>query len=541
MRVRVLFFGILKDLAGKSSDSLDLPDGALVRDLLEHYASRVPRVREALASLAVAVNQRYAGVETELRSDDEVALLPPVSGGSGEAEGERSSGQSASGRRYAARFASIVRAPIDTQGVLDRIKQGEDGAAAIFEGVVRNQTRGRKTLYLDYEAYEEMALHQMEALAEQALKEFKIRDVAVVHRLGRLEIGETSVLIVVAEWKAHLSERTATMPRSARLNSRGGYPYVHCFHRMIRPCILVFLVLVCGAVACAQQAPAQTQSEGTLKVDVKLVNVYVTVTDAHGAPVAGLKKENFRVQEDGRDQTISVFDKESAVPLSIALAIDTSLSTRHDLPLEQASAKRFARAILRSVDALSVFGFSETVLQSTSYTADMHRIEEGIDHIRLGAATALFDAVYFAARSLDRRQGRKVMVLITDGGDTVSKMDYKEAARAAEEAEALVYSIIVVPIEASAGRETGGEHALIQLSEDTGGRYYYATSMAQLDEAFRQISDELRTQYLLAYYPSQRLSNSQFRRIQVGVTGAAEPTSYHVRHRAGYYTTKSDF
>jgi Ca-activated chloride channel homolog len=190
---------------------------------------------------------------------------------------------------------------------------------------------------------------------------------------------------------------------------------------------------------------------------------------------------------------------------------------------------------------LSVFGFSETVLQSTSYTADMHRIEEGIDHIRLGAATALFDAVYLASRSLDRRQGRKVMVLITDGGDTVSKINYKEAARAAEEAEALVYSIIVVPIESSAGRETGGEHALIQLSEDTGGKYYYATSMSQLDDAFRQISDELRTQYLLAYYPSQRLSNSQFRRIQVGVTGAAEAISYHVRHRAGYYTTKSDF
>ena len=113
-----------------------------------------------------------------------------------------------------------------------------------------------------------------------------------------------------------------------------------------------------------------------------------------------------------------------------------------------------------------------------------------------------------------------MLVLITDGGDTISKIDYKEAARAAEEAEALVYSIIVVPIENSAGRETGGEHALIQLSEDTGGKYYYATSVSQLDEAFRQISDELRTQYLLAYYPSQRLSNSQFRRIQVGVSGA---------------------
>lgn len=279
----------------------------------------------------------------------------------------------------------------------------------------------------------------------------------------------------------------------------------------------------------------------TIKVDVKLVNVYVTVTDAHGAPVAGLKKENFSIEEDGQTQTIAVFDKESAVPLSIALAIDTSLSTRHDLPLEQASAKRFAQAILRPVDALAVFGFNEIVLQSTGYTADLRRIDEGIDHVRLGAATAVYDAVYLVSRSLDRRQGRKVIVLITDGDDTISKTDYKAAVRAAEEAEATVYSIIVVPIENSAGRETGGEHALIQLSEDTGGKYYYATSMAQLDDAFRQISDELRTQYLLAYYPSQRKSMSQFRRIHVAITGAEDAPSYRVRHRAGYYTSKSDF
>jgi len=305
------------------------------------------------------------------------------------------------------------------------------------------------------------------------------------------------------------------------------------------------LILVLVACAASAQQPPQNQStpspETTLKVDVKLVNVYVTVTDPHGAPVGGLKKENFTLAEDGREQTISVFDKESALPLSIALAIDTSLSTRHDLPLEQASAKRFARTILRPVDALSVFGFSESVLQSTSYTADLKRIDEGIDHIRLGAATALYDAIYLTSRSLDRRQGRKVIVLITDGGDTISRYDYKEALRAAEQAESIVYSIIVVPIENSAGRETGGEHALIQISEDTGGKYYYATSMAQLDDAFRQISDELRTQYLLAYYPSQRLSNSQFRRIQVKVSGPPDASSYHARHRAGYYTTKSDF
>ena len=162
-------------------------------------------------------------------------------------------------------------------------------------------------------------------------------------------------------------------------------------------------------------------------------------------------------------------------------------------------------------------------------------------HLRVGAATALYDAIYLASRSLDHRKGRKVMVLITDGGDTISRVDYKEALRAAEEAEALVYSIIIVPIESSAGRETGGEHALIQLSEDTGGKYYYATSIAQLDEAFRKISDELRTQYLLAYYPSQRASFSEFRRIEVKVAGVPDVGGIPRAARAGYYSVKSEF
>jgi Ca-activated chloride channel family protein len=133
------------------------------------------------------------------------------------------------------------------------------------------------------------------------------------------------------------------------------------------------------------------------------------------------------------------------------------------------------------------------------------------------------------------------MVVITDGGDTVSKVDYQGALRAAQEAEAIVYSIIIVPIEASAGRDTGGEHALIQLSEDTGGRYFYATSAPEIDEAFRRISDELRTQYLLAYYPSDRMANSDFRRLQVTVSGLPEAPSFQVRHRTGYYTSKSEF
>jgi Ca-activated chloride channel homolog len=221
------------------------------------------------------------------------------------------------------------------------------------------------------------------------------------------------------------------------------------------------------------------------------------------------------------------------------LDIDTSLSTRKDLPLELSSARRFVHAILRPVDALSLYGFSEIVSEVVPFTSDAKAVDRGIDRIRLGSATALYDALYLGSHALVPRVGRKVMVVITDGGDTVSKVDYKEAVRSAQEAEAIVYSIIVVPIEASAGRDTGGEHALIQISEDTGGKYFYATSLSELDDAFQKISDELRTQYLLAYYPSRRLSDSDFRRLQVSIDGLPAGSDFKVRHRTGYYTSKS--
>ena len=290
--------------------------------------------------------------------------------------------------------------------------------------------------------------------------------------------------------------------------------------------------------AAATQSPEITDDDNPIKVEVKLVNVFVTVTDDHGSPVGNLNKDNFQLLEDGQPQKISIFSKESELPLSIVLDIDTSLSTRRDLPLEVNSARRFAHAILRPVDGLSVYAFNESVLQAIPFTADLKVIDRGIDHLPLGSATALFDAVYLGSEALEKRQGRKVMVIITDGGDTVSKTDYQQALRAAQISEAIVYSIIVVPIEASAGRDTGGEHALIQLSEDTGGKYYYATTVPQLDAAFRAISDELRTQYLLAYYPSRRLADSDFRQIDVKLTGVDNGADYKTRHRSGYYTSK---
>ncbi|MGE5206002.1 MAG: VWA domain-containing protein [Chlamydiota bacterium] len=293
------------------------------------------------------------------------------------------------------------------------------------------------------------------------------------------------------------------------------------------------------AKAAQQKRPDDDQSAATFRVNVKLVNVFATVVDQNGAPVGGLTKQDFTVFEDGKPQKIAVFNRESGLPLSIVLEVDTSLSTYKDLHLELESARRFARTILRPVDALALFQFSEIVDELTPFTSDLKRIDNGISRVRPGAATAMYDALYLGARALSRRQGRKVLVVITDGGDTVSTTDYQQALRAAQEAEAIVYSIIVVPIEADAGRDIGGEHALIQLSRDTGGKYFYASGINQLDEAFRKISDELRTQYLLAYYPSERLSDSDFRRIKILVNKPAG-NDWTVRARTGYYTSKAE-
>lgn len=185
MQIRVLFFGVLKELVGRSSDTVDLPEGARLQDVLSHYVRQAPRLQSMLPALALSVNQEYSLGDRALAAGDEVALLPPVSGGGSELMTPRGD-------------IRIVREPITTQAVLSALKRPADGAAVVFEGVVRDHTRDRRTLYLDYEAYEAMALKQLEVLAERARKRFGAPGISIIHRLGRLQIGETSVLIVVA-------------------------------------------------------------------------------------------------------------------------------------------------------------------------------------------------------------------------------------------------------------------------------------------------------------------------------------------------------
>lgn len=186
MRVEVLLFGMLKDFVGASSETLELPEGSTVRDLLTTYRERVARFGAYEKSLAVSVNQEYARPDRRLSDGDEVGFLPPVSGGVEEAV------KPVQGR------VALVRERIDSEELVSSIKQPQDGAVVVFDGVVRDNSRGRRTLYLDYEAYEDMARKELESLTSQALTRFAIRDVSIVHRLGRIEIGESSVLIVVA-------------------------------------------------------------------------------------------------------------------------------------------------------------------------------------------------------------------------------------------------------------------------------------------------------------------------------------------------------
>lgn len=181
MQIRVLFFGILKDVTGRSSDVITLPDQATAGDVIGHYEAQIGALRGLLPSIAISVNQEYVAPDVLLRAGDEVALLPPVSGGSPEDT----------------LFIQLVRERIVPHDIIPRLERPEDGAIVIFDGIVRNNSRGRRTLYLDYEAYEPMALKKLRELATDAMKQFAIRNVAILHRLGRIEIGESSVLIAV--------------------------------------------------------------------------------------------------------------------------------------------------------------------------------------------------------------------------------------------------------------------------------------------------------------------------------------------------------
>ncbi|HLW81901.1 MAG TPA: molybdenum cofactor biosynthesis protein MoaE [Candidatus Acidoferrales bacterium] len=183
MILRVLFFGQLKEITGAAEDSFLAPEGWSLQDVFASYAEKFPRLAEFRDSVAPAINQKYSPWEQPLKAGDEVAFLPPVSGGAAQAFEN---------------IVQIVRDKIPTEEIVASLKAPEDGAIVVFEGIVRNHSRGKQTLYLEYEAYDAMALAKMREISDEMERNFEIKRVAIVHRLGRLEIGETSVLVAVS-------------------------------------------------------------------------------------------------------------------------------------------------------------------------------------------------------------------------------------------------------------------------------------------------------------------------------------------------------
>ena len=189
MRVRVLFFGVLKDIVGASEDTVEFAGGGRLTAVFDHYARRFPKLRELGPSVVLALNQQFASPDAALSDGDEIAFLPPVSGGSGRYTQEISDAEG--------HFFALTRQPIDARELTARLLRGEDGAAVCFEGVTRNNTKGRATLYLEYECYEPMAVKTMAEIGRELARAYAIGRIGMVHRLGRLAISETSVAIAV--------------------------------------------------------------------------------------------------------------------------------------------------------------------------------------------------------------------------------------------------------------------------------------------------------------------------------------------------------
>jgi Ca-activated chloride channel family protein len=221
------------------------------------------------------------------------------------------------------------------------------------------------------------------------------------------------------------------------------------------------------------------------------------------------------------------------LPLNLTLAIDTSGSVKKDLAEEADAAHRFVHAILRPQDQMSLLQFATEVKELSPFTNKVAQIDRGLNQLHSDFATALYDAILLGSEGLGKKEGRRVLVLVSDGGDTAKNTTYQQALESALRHEVMIYSIIDVPIEASAGRDLGGEHALITLAEQTGGKSFYVAA-GGLDKAFAQVSDDLRTQYLIGYYPHNQEPGRTFHRILVTVPRAATQ-DFNVRHKSGYY------
>lgn len=277
------------------------------------------------------------------------------------------------------------------------------------------------------------------------------------------------------------------------------------------------------------------QPQPVIRVNVNLVHLVATVKTPAGELVKALQKEDFQVTDNGAAQQVAIFERQTDQPLSVALLVDTSGSTAKDLKYEIDSASRFLHALLAEgnpQDAVALYSFNWQIVRQNYFTHSSATLSASLKKLYGEAGTSLYDAIYLAAHDLEDREGRKVMIIVTDGGDTTSHKDLKQALEAAQLADAVIYPVVVIPITNDPGRNIGGENALTFMARGTGGRTFLPTLGPELDRAFTDIIEELRTQYLLGFYPRNvPLTADRFHRLEVKVTRP----DLRVSARNGYY------
>ena len=295
------------------------------------------------------------------------------------------------------------------------------------------------------------------------------------------------------------------------------------------------LKAVSAAAALAAVLGAQV-----IRVNVRLVRVLATVKNPAGELVGALNKDDFEVLDNGVGQQVAVFERQTDQPLSIAMMVDASGSTAKDLKFEADSVNRFFKALFAEgnpQDTVALYSFNYEVTRHNYFTHNQAPLEHSLRLIRGEAGTSLYDAIYLASHDLESREGRKVMVIVTDGGDTTSAKDFHAALNAAQLANTVIYPVLVMPITNDAGRNIGGENALTTMAGGTGGRVFTPALGAALDQAFSDIIKDLRTQYLLGYYPKNvPLTKERFHRLLVRV----RRPDLRVTARNGYYGEAED-
>ena len=253
-----------------------------------------------------------------------------------------------------------------------------------------------------------------------------------------------------------------------------------------------------------------------------------------------LSKNDFSVYDNGAKQEIAVFEHHTDQPLSIALLFDTSGSVGIALKYESEAAIRFLHAVFREGnpdDEVAFYTFNWQVTMQSDYTRRSEQLERKLHGIHAEGGTSLYDAIYLAANQMQEREGRHVLIIVTDGGDTTSYKDFHQALEGAQRADAVIYPILVMPILNDAGRNIGGENALTTLSNGTGGMVFRPDLGAALDNAFSDILTALRTQYLIAYYPKDvPLTKNRFHQLRVVVDRPA----LQIITRSGYYGDSED-